>query len=209
MKRFRNINIYETLTEIVSPEHTALVVWDSQNALVNHTFNRDEYLSNLKDLLAAARKAKVTVVFTKITPIPVGFQSSWNISQSLKRFKLDDPAKIPLNIIPGTPEAEINFLVAPVEGDLVINKQSPNIFFGTNFEQLMRFRGIDTILFSGIATEFGIEHSARDSSARGFYTIVLSDCVSSPDKNSHDMALKIMQKLVLVQTSKEVMNAWM
>ena len=208
MKKFGNVNIYETLKEITAPAHTALVIWDSQNALVNHIFNHDEYMANLKGLLDAARKQNITVVYTKITPVPTAFQSGWNLSQSLKRFNIDDTAKIPVGFKPGSPEAEIPQLLAPADGDLVINKQSPNIFFGTNFEQLMRFRGIETLLFTGIATEYGIEHSARDSSVRGFYTIVVSDCVSSPDKTSHEMALKLLQKLVLVQTSQDITKEW-
>ena len=37
----------------------------------------------------------------------------------------------------------------------------------------MRFRGVQTILFTGIATEYVLEHSARDASIRGFYTVVV------------------------------------
>jgi nicotinamidase-related amidase len=208
MKKFGNIAILETLAEIAAPAHTALVVWDSQNSLVNHIFNREEYLANLQTLLAAARRKNVTVVYTKITPIPNAFQSGWNLSQSLKRFNIDDPAKIPTALKPGSPEAEINEKVWPAESDLILPKQSPNIFFGTNFEQLMRFRGIETLLFTGIATEYGIEHSARESSIRGFYTVVVADCVSSPDKANHEMVLKLLPKFCLVNTSQDIIKTW-
>ena len=109
---------------------------------------------------------------------------------------------------PGSPEAEINVDLSPAEGEVILNKHSPSIFFGTNFEQLMRSRGIDTILFTGIATEYGIEHSAREAAIRGFYTVIVSDCVSSSDETMHEMALKIMQRIFLVLPSKDVLKEW-
>ncbi len=208
MKTLGNLEIYDILREIVDPEHTALVLWDCQNALVNMIFNREDFLKNLKALLAAAREKNIPVIYTLITPLPPGYQSAWGIYQSMKRFNVDDPAKIPVFMKPGSPEAEVNAELSPVEGEIVINKSSPSIFFGTNFEQLMRGRKIKTILFTGISTEMGIEHSARESAVRGFYTIVVSDCVSSPDPNTHEMALTIMQRLMLVVPSQEILKEW-
>jgi nicotinamidase-related amidase len=184
------------------------VLWDCQNGLVNNIFNREEYLANLKILLAAARRREIPVIYTKITPLLAGYQSAWNIYQGMKRFGVDDPTKIPVFMKPGSPEAEINAAVTPAEGDVVLNKHTANIFFGTNFEQLMRFRGVQTILFTGIATEYGVEHSAREASIRGFYTVVVSDCVSSSDKTAHEMALKIIPRMCLVLPSKDIVKEW-
>jgi len=208
MKTLGKLTIFENPKEIVNPEHTALVLWDCQNGLVDHIFNRDEYLANLKVLLAAGRRHRIPVVYTKITPLPAGYQSGWSIYQGMKRFNVDDPSKIPIFMKPGSPEAEIASALAPVEGDIVLNKHTANIFFGTNFEQLMRFRGIQTILFTGIATEYGVEHSAREAAIRGFYSVVVSDCVSSPDKTAHEMALKIISRMCLVLPSKDIIKEW-
>jgi len=208
MKTLGKVTIFENLKEMVNPEYTALVLWDCQNGLVDNIFNREEYLANLKALLAAARRRKIPVIYTKITPLPPGYQSGWSIYQGMKRFNVDDPSKIPIFMKPGSPEAEINAIVAQAEGDVVLNKHTANIFFGTNFEQLMRFRGIQTILFTGIATEYGVEHSAREAAIRGFYTVVVSDCVSSSDKTAHEMALKIIPRMCLVLPSKDIMKEW-
>jgi nicotinamidase-related amidase len=208
MKTLGKLTIFENLGEIVDPEHTALVLWDCQNALVNNIFNREEYVANLKTLLAAARSREIPVIYTKITPLPAGYQSAWNIYQNMKRFNVDDPMKLPVFMKPGSPEAEISPELAPNEGEVVLNKHSASIFFGTNFGQLMRFRGVQTILFTGISTEYGVEHSAREASIRGFYTIVVSDCVSSSDKAKHEMALKILPRMCLVLSSKDIVKEW-
>jgi nicotinamidase-related amidase len=208
MKTLGKLVIFDYLKEIVNPEHTALVLWDCQNGLVNNIFNREEFLENLKALLAAARRHKVPVVYTLITPLPAGYQSSYGIYQAMKRFNVNDPSKIPVFMKHGTPEADVNAVLSPAEGEVVLNKHTPNIFFGTNFEQLMRFRSIQTIVFTGIATEYGIEHSAREAAIRGFYTVIVSDCVSSSDKSMHEMALKIMTRMCLVQSSKDILKEW-
>jgi len=197
-----------TLKEIVEPKHTCLVVWDVQNALVNSIFNREQFLKSSKSLIEAARKNNVLVVYTKITPLPVSLESPWRVYMMMKRFGVDDPKKLRPWMLPGSPEAQIPDEVKPAEDDLVLNKHTASVFIGTHFEYVMMNRGITTILFSGIATEIGIASSARDSSNRGFYTVVLSDCVSSLDKEMHEAALKVLPRICLVMPSTEVMLQW-
>jgi nicotinamidase-related amidase len=76
------------------------------------------------------------------------------------------------------------------------------------FEQMLRNAGIVTIVFTGIATEFGIESCARDAFNRGFYPVVISDCVSSPDKMGHERSLENMKKLVTIINSTNIENYW-
>jgi nicotinamidase-related amidase len=200
--------LFTNLKEIVEPKHTCLVVWDVQNALVNSIFNREQFLKSLKTLIAAARKNNVLIAYTKITPLPVALESPWRVYMMMKRFGVDDPGKLPQWIVPGSTQAEVPDEVKPADNDLVLNKHSASVFIGTHFEYVMMNRGINTILFSGISTEIGIDSSARDASNRGFYTIVLDDCVSSPDKEMHDSTLKVLQRVCLVMPSADVISQW-
>jgi nicotinamidase-related amidase len=199
---------FATLKEIVEPEHTCLVVWDVQNALVNVVFNREQFLKSLKSLVTAARKYKVLIVYTKITPLPTAVESPWRVYNMMKRFGVDDPAKLRPWLVPGSPEAEISDEVKPAENDLVLNKHTASVFIGTHFEYLMMNRGIKTILFAGISTEIGIASSARDASNRGFYTVVLLDCVSSSDKEMHEATLKVLPRVCMVMPSTDIMAQW-
>lgn len=200
--------LFTNLKEIVEPKHTCLVVWDVQNALVNSIFNRDQFLKSLKTVIAAARKNNVLIAYTKITPLPVSLESPWRLYMMMKRFGVDDPNKLRQWLVPGSPEAQIPDEVKPADDDLVLNKHTASVFIGTHFEYVLMNRGINTILFSGISTEIGIDSSARDASNRGFYTIVLDDCVSSPDKEMHDSALKVLHRVCLVMPSADVISQW-
>ena len=127
---------------------------------------------------------------------------------SMKRFGVDEPDKLPPFMQPGNPESEIHANVRPVQNDIVLNKHTASIFIGTQFEYIMRNREIKTLLFTGISTEIGIDSSARDAANRGFYTIIVEDCVSSPDKEMHELALKIMKRICLVKNSKDIIKEW-
>ena len=200
--------MYMNLKEIIDPNHTALLVWDVQNLLVNGIFNKKEFLKDLKSLIEIARVKNIPIIYSKITPLPRDYESSFRTFMFMKRFNIKDPEKLPRFLIPGTPEAEIPSEISPLNTDVVIEKNTASIFIGTNFEYLMRNRGIDTILFTGIATEFGVASSARDSCNRGFYTVVVEDCVSSFNQKMHEMTLDILKTICLVESSQNIIKEW-
>jgi nicotinamidase-related amidase len=205
MKNANGIMIYENLREIVGPDHSCLVVWDVQNRLVDGIFNKQEFMVGLENLIEKCR-AKMPVVYTMITPAPRPFASSWNLYSMMRRFNVKDIKDLPPFMPPGSKEREIPKAVEPREGDVVIEKPTASIFIGTNFENLMRSRGINTLIFTGIATEMGVETSARDASNRGFYPVVVSDCVSSMDKEAHERSLRNLARIAIVETSKDILS---
>ena len=186
--------VFTEFREIIDPSHTALVIWDVQNMLVGRIFNREQYLPNITRFIDAAHSARVPVFFTKITPLPEAFESGVRLSQ--RRF-------------PGglSPEM-LDLAVKPGKDDIVINKNTASIFIGTNFELMVRNAGIQTIVFAGIATEIGVESSARDSQNRGFYTIAVDDLSSSADRESHERSLTNMKNILMVKSSSDIMNIW-
>src|SRR5215213_9142527 len=104
----------------------------------------------------------------------------------------------------------MDFTIKPKQNEVVINKHTASIFIDTAFDRMLRNAGIITVVYTGIATEFGIESSARDAFNRGFYSVVVSDCVSSPykDGHGHDRSLENMKNLITIINSKELDNVW-
>ena len=94
MKKAYGIEIYENLKEILNPERACLVVWDVQNGLVSRIYNKTEFVSDMKYLINALR-GKIPVVYTLITPAAKEFRSSWSYYAMMRRFGVDDPAKLP------------------------------------------------------------------------------------------------------------------
>ena len=197
MKTFHAMSIPETLAEIVDPRHSCLVVWDVQVVLTSRIFDQETYIPRLAPFVAELRR-KLPVAYTLITPLPLPHQGAWPTYAMMRRMGLSDPTLLKPFVVPGTPEYTVPDAVAPQEGDLVLPKSTPNLFLGTRFESLMRMRGVQTLIFTGIATEMGIDTSARDAAARGFFPVVVSDGVSSMDQAAHERSLLNLAKVAIV-----------
>ncbi|MGO9016456.1 MAG: isochorismatase family protein [Dissulfurispiraceae bacterium] len=50
-------------------------------------------------------------------------------------------------------------------------------------------------------------YPSRDASNRGFYPVVVSDCVSSSDKEAHERSLKNLEKLAIVKQAAEILKS--
>ena len=183
----------EELKKILDPKVSLFVAWDVHKALVDSSFNREEFLKAFNLALSAARKAKVPVIFTKITPYPKGFEPP---NASLMRWR-------------GSWKPEDMVLVAePQEGEIVVNKNTWSIFVGTNVELLARNSGRYVFVFTGIATDIGVETSARHAYALGFIPVIVSDAVSSSDREAHERSLANMRRFFPVITSEELSKYW-
>ena len=62
---------------------------------------------------------------------------------------------------------DMDFAIKPKQDEIIINKHTASIFIDTGFECILRNAGIITVVFTGIATEFGVESIARDAFNRG------------------------------------------
>jgi nicotinamidase-related amidase len=202
----QNVNgktIYSNIEEIVEPKHTVLVVWDVQNMLVNSIFNREEFIANLTMLIDSARKSGIPIFYTAIQFLPPRFQSQAWLYAMNKRFSNQQRQQKPPT------RGDLELTIHPRDEEIVINKHTASVFIGTHFEQMIRNATIETIVFTGISTEFGIESSARDAFNRGFYSVIVSDAVSSMDKEAHERSLDNMRKLVsAIVTSRDISRIW-
>jgi nicotinamidase-related amidase len=188
--------IYNTLPEIVNPAHTALIVWDVQNALVQGIFNREEFMKSIYNVLTSARRARVKTFFTRIEPLPIDFESPAKLYVYSKwKFNRLDPRGLTLAL-------------RPLPSERIISKHSASIFIGTDFENIAKNAGIQTIVITGIATELGVESTVRDAYNRGFYTVVVKDAVSSSDREAHERSLENMKKFADIVTSADLIKIW-
>jgi nicotinamidase-related amidase len=193
--------VYNTNEEILDPSHTALVLWDVLRAFEKIIFNKEEFSKNLNSIVEMARKSNIPIFFTSVQTLSKRFESSANI-YTMGKLGFD-------RLFQQFAPEDMDFAIKPKQEEIVINKHTASIFIDTGFEHMLRNAGIITVVFTGIATECGIESSARDAFNRGFYSVVVSDCVSSPDKNGHDRSLENMKNLITIIDSKELENIWL
>lgn len=180
------------IKDFLKPEKSVLVVWDVQEALVNAIFNKNEFIQNVKTVISKARSKNIPIFYTKITPLPERFESA-----ARKLFYRG-----------GFNPGEIYPDLKPEPGDFVLNKNTASIFIGTNFEYMIRNASIQTIFFTGIATEIGVETSARHAMNLGFLPVIIEDAVSSGDKEAHERSLTNLRKMMVIMKSSEIIKIW-
>ncbi|HYC11215.1 MAG TPA: isochorismatase family cysteine hydrolase [Nitrososphaerales archaeon] len=181
----------------------ALVIWDMQHGIANRAFNLNEIVPKIKTLREAFHAAGTPVVYSQHTGLPYEYMSSTSIA-SLKRRGLDPKVGF---MREGSKEWEIVEELLPSSEDLVLRKHTASFFFGTMLDQMLRNRGIDTLVLTGVSTEAGIEGTARNASYLGYLPVIVEDAVGSSDREANDKALWLMRRMFDVKSTEAVLSA--
>lgn len=75
------------------------------------------------------------------------------------------------------------------DGDVLVTKTAASMFYGTDFDDQLRQRGVDTLVVTGLSTSGCVRATVVDAAARGYQVIVLGDCVADRITASHDLTL--------------------
>jgi nicotinamidase-related amidase len=198
-----------TLAELVEPKRSALLLWDMEYAIAPNAFNYKDILVSLKTLSGVARQAGVPVFYSVQTAFDVLKEEAavW-VRVRMKRAKASNPNEL-LKEKENPRDREIVDELKPEAKDIVFQKRRPDGFVGTDFDLMLRSNGVRTILIGGVATEGGIEGTARSARNLGYDIVVLKDCVGSRSRELHELALKLMEQTHFdIATSGEIAEIW-
>jgi len=182
----------------LEPRLTALVLIDLQHStvarqLAPHTST--DVLENAALLANALRAKGGTVIFVRV-----------NIDEIL-RLPVDEPfvrgsGPVPPDASELVPEAGVQ------PADLVITKRQWGAFYGTELDQQLRRRNIRTIILGGIATNFGVESTARAAFDRGYQLIFAEDAMASVSAEAHQFSVRtIFPRMGRVRTTEQIKTA--
>jgi nicotinamidase-related amidase len=209
MIEFAGKQIPNTLAEIVEPSRTALLIWDMEYAIGPNAFNYKDMLPKLQGLAVLARNVGARVFYSVQTGFDIAKEEAgvW-VRVRMKRAKTTDPQKL-LHEKEDPHDREIITELKPQPQDIVFQKRRPDGFVGTDLDLMLRSNGIKTLLIGGVATEGGVEGTARSARNLGYDVVVLKDCVGSRNREAHDMALKLMEQAFFeVATAADITAIW-
>jgi nicotinamidase-related amidase len=184
----------------IDPSTAALIVIDLQRGIVARPaapHSAADVVSRCARLAKAFRAAGALVVL-----VHVGFSD--DDGDRLKPEADGAP--------PAIPRAEDWSEIVPEldqqPGDIVILKRQWGAFYGTELDLQLRRRGIRTLVYGGIATNFGVESTARDAYERGFEQLFVEDAMSGLTEGAHAFAITtIFPRMGRVRSTDEVLAA--
>ncbi len=184
----------EHVYDDLEPAKSALVVVDMQNAFmmpgVAHALcpMAERIVPNINRLAQATRKTGGTVIWIKTTFTPQALQD-WSTY-----FAMTRPERVAKRIEALTADSKGHELWASLETrpeDLIVEKNRFSAFIqgSSNLAEVLRQRGLDTVMITGTVTNVCCESTARDAMMLNFRTIMVTDGNAASTDEEHNASL--------------------
>ena len=141
------------LEAIVPASQAMLAAWRTAGGLVVHT--REAHKADLSDCPPA------------------------KLNRGNPALRIGDLGAMGRILVAGEPGNQIIPALAPVDGEIVIDKSGKGAFYATGLHEMLQQRGIQQLLFMGVTTEVCVQTSMREANDRGYDGLLLEDCTES------------------------------
>jgi nicotinamidase-related amidase len=159
-------------------QNTALLVMDMQTGIVGMLPNASAILGNVVKAIAAARKNNIPVIYVVVgfrTGLPEISANNKGFSAAKERFagaNMDEFIKVHPDL-------------APQAGEVTVIKRRVSAFTGSDLEVVLRAKGIQHMVLTGIATSGVVLSTVREASDKDYRLTVLADCCADRDAEVH------------------------
>lgn len=168
-----------SLDEFLSPSQCALVMWDFQKGLAGKALNAPSVIAAAQKLLKAADSKGIPVFWSRHVLPPLHLMTGPFQLFLMKKQKVDHPDKLAPAMQEGMEETEFVDGLAPAPRHIVIEKSQPSFFVDTPFDLRLKQLGVRTLVLAGVATDIGIEFTARHAAALGYFSVIAEDATGS------------------------------
>ena len=146
-------NDVSLLGAIVPTCQAVLAAWRAAGGLVVHT--REAHRADLSDCPPA------------------------KLNRGNPSLRIGDVGPMGRILVAGEPGNQIIAELAPIAGEIVIDKPGKGAFYATDLQDQLKKRGITHLVLMGVTTEVCVQSTMREANDRGYDCLLLADCTES------------------------------
>jgi nicotinamidase-related amidase len=159
-------------------QNTALLIMDMQASILQSFPDSAGLLNNVAKAIANARSNKISVIYVTVgfrQGVPEINMNNKGFSAHRERFENADMEEF-LKIHPD---------ITPQQGEITVTKRRVSAFTGSDLEVVLRSKGIQHIVLTGVATSGVVLSTTREAADKDYRITVLADCCADGDEEVH------------------------
>ena len=184
MNKAYGLSIPETLDEVCDPQRVALLVYDMQVGILSQIKEPEEITRQVLKVLSAARDATVRVFFSRHLSLPKELMGMFQYRMAMAWQRTGSPDEVNPWFLRDSPGFHIVPELAPRPSEGVFDKLTMSALEGTWLDFALRDCAINALIIVGVATEIGIEPTARHAADLGYIPVIVTDACAAGNEEA-------------------------
>ena len=192
MKHSHGLDIPTALEDVCDPRRMALLVYDMQVGICSQIKTGSQIVAQISRVLSAVRATGMRVVFTRHLSLPKAWMGMTQFRTAMAWQQKDEPDSVAPWFLRDSSGFQIVSELTPMPNEAVFDKITMSAFEGTPLTLALRDCGIVSVAIVGIATEIGIEPTARQAADLCFIPVIIADACGAGDEVAAGRSLELL-----------------